>query len=237
MKNLKIKIFADGADINSMLEDYNKGVCHGFTTNPSLMKKAGIKSYREFAKEVLSKIKDLPISFEVFADDKETIIKEALEIASWGQNLYVKIPVINTKGEFNGEAIRELSNKGIKLNITAIFTEEQVKQTIEALNKDVPALISVFAGRIADTGINPEILISKSVELTKEYPNLEVLWASCREFYSIFTAEKLGCQVITVQPDILKKISLYHKDLLQYSKDTVNDFYNDGISLGFSILD
>lgn len=234
---LKIKIYADGADLDSMLKEYKKGIASGFTTNPSLMKVAGIKSYKDFAKEVLENIKDMPISFEVFADDKEGMIKEAIEIASWGENVYVKIPVVNTKGEFNGEIIKELSGKNIKLNVTAIFTENQVKDVLSNLNKDVPSIISIFAGRIADAGIDPTVIVKNSIEMAKTNEKAEILWASCRELYNIIEADKIGCHIITVQNSFLNKLSLFGKDLETYSKETVIDFFKDANSLGFSILD
>ncbi len=236
INDLNVKIYADGADLNSMLEEYKKGIAQGFTTNPSLMKRAGITDYKLFAREVLKYIQDMPISFEVFADDTATIIKEAEEIATWGENVYIKVPVVNTAGEFNGECIRNLSRKNIKLNITAIFTIEQVKDTLACLDKDVPAIISIFAGRIADTGVNPVDIVSEAVELVADNVNVEVLWASCRELYNIFEADQTGCHIVTVQNSLLKKLNLVGKDLTEYSKETVIDFFNDATSLGFSIL-
>lgn len=236
MKNLKIKIYADGADLNSMLKEYEKGLVKGFTTNPSLMKKAGVKDYKDFGKEVVSKITDMPISFEVFADDEELIIKEAREIATWSENIYVKIPVVNTKGEFNKNIINILSKENIKLNITAVFTIEQVKDILENLGKDSHVIISIFAGRIADTGVDPIDLVKESVELAKEYKNVEILWASCRELYNIFQAENSGCHIITVQNSILDKLDNVGKDLTKYSIETVQDFFKDANSLGFSII-
>lgn len=237
VKDLNVKIYADGADLNSMLEEYKKGIVKGFTTNPSLMKAAGVKSYRDFGKEVLKEIKDMPISFEVFADDEESIIKEARELFTWGENVYVKIPVVNTKGEFNGKIIETLSNENIKLNITAIFTVDQVKDVLSVLNKDTPAIISIFAGRIADAGTDPIGIMKEAIELFKDYPKAEILWASCRELYNIIEANNIGCHIITVQNSILKKINLFGKDLTEYSIDTVNDFFKDANSLGFSIID
>ncbi|MDB1944525.1 transaldolase [Clostridium tertium] len=237
IQDLKVKIYADGADLNSMLNEYGKGIVSGFTTNPSLMKSAGVKSYRDFGKEVLNSIKDMPISFEVFGDDKETILKEAREIYTWGENVYVKVPVVNTKGEFNGEVIKELADSNIKLNITAIFTTEQVKEVLECLNKETPAIISIFAGRIADAGVNPIDIVKESISMAKEYQNVEILWASCRELYNIIEADKVGCHIITVQNNILNKINLFGKDLTEYSIETVKAFFKDANSLGFSILE
>lgn len=236
MNNLKVKIYADGADLNSMLKEYNKGLVRGFTTNPSLMKKAGVKDYKGFGKEVVSKITDMPISFEVFADDEELMIKEAREIATWSENIYVKIPVVNTKGEFNKNVINTLSKENVKLNITAVFTIDQVKDILENLEKDSNAIISIFAGRIADTGVDPIDLVKESVELAKEYKNVEILWASCRELYNIFQAENSGCHIITVQNSILDKLDNVGKDLTKYSVETVQDFFKDANSLGFSII-
>ena len=236
MNNLKVKIYADGADLNSMLEEYGKGLVKGFTTNPSLMKKAGVKDYKKFGKEVVSKITDMPISFEVFADDEELMIKEAREIATWSENIYVKIPVVNTKGEFNKNVINTLAKENVKLNITAVFTIDQVKDILENLEKDSYAIISIFAGRIADTGVDPMDLVKESVELAKEYKNVEILWASCRELYNIFQAEDSGCHIITVQNSILDKLDNVGKDLTKYSVETVQDFFEDANSLGFSII-
>lgn len=237
VKDLKVKIYADGADLSSMLKEYEKGIVSGFTTNPSLMKSAGIKSYRDFGKEVLKNIKDMPISFEVFGDDKETMLKEAREIYTWGENVYVKIPVVNTKGEFNGEVIKELADNNVKLNITAIFTTEQVKDVLKCLNKETPSIISIFAGRIADAGVSPIDIVKESINIAKEYPNAEILWASCRELYNIVEADKVGCHIITVQNSILNKIDLFGKDLTEYSIETVKSFFKDANSLGFSILE
>ncbi|KLE14505.1 transaldolase [Clostridium sp. C8] len=236
VQDLKVKIYADGADLGSMLKEYEKGIVSGFTTNPSLMKIAGIKSYKAFGKEVLENIKDMPISFEVFGDDKETMLEEAREIYTWGENVYVKIPVVNTKGELNREVIKELADSNVKLNITAIFTINQVKDVLESLNKETPAIISIFAGRIADAGVDPIEIVEEAVEIAREYPNVEILWASCRELYNIVQADKIGCHIITVQNSILNKMNLFGKDLTQYSIETVRDFFKDAKSLGFSIL-
>ncbi len=237
VRDLKVKIYADGADLKSMLEEYNKGIVSGFTTNPSLMKAAGIKNYKEFGRDVLNEIKDMPISFEVFGDDEETILKEARELFTWGENVYVKIPVVNTKGEFNENIIKTLVDEKVKLNITAIFTYQQVKDVMSLLNKDSEAIISIFAGRIADAGVDPIGIMKEAIELSKEYPKVEILWASCRELYSIIEANNIGCDIITVQNSILKKIDLLGKDLNEYSIETVNDFFRDANSLGFSIME
>ena len=237
VRDLKVKIYADGADLKSMLEEYNKGIVSGFTTNPSLMKAAGIKNYRDFGKNVLKEIKDMPISFEVFGDDEETILKEGRELFTWSENVYVKVPVVNTKGEFNGKVIKTLADENVKLNITAIFTYQQVKDVLSVLNKDTPAIISIFAGRIADAGVDPIGIMKEAIEIAREYPKVEILWASCRELYSIIDADKIDCDIITVPNSILKKINLLGKDLNEYSIETVKDFFKDANSLGFSIME
>ncbi|MPQ45009.1 transaldolase [Clostridium tarantellae] len=236
LENLKIKIFADGADLEGMVQEYNKGIVSGFTTNPSLMKKAGIKDYKKFAKEVLKAIKDMPVSFEVFSDNIDDMEKEAREISTWGDNVYIKIPVTNTKGNFTGEIIKKLSDEGIKVNVTAVFTIEQVKEIIKALNPKTPSIISIFAGRIADTGVNPINIVKEAVELCKDKPNIEILWASCREALNVVHADESGCQIITITNDILDKFKNFGKSLEEYSLDTVNGFYKDAISLGYKIL-
>lgn len=231
---LKIKIFADGADRESIIKLNENKHIKGFTTNPSLMKKAGIKDYKAFALEILPKI-NKPISFEIFADEPQEMQKQAEEISSWGKNIYVKIPVTNTKGISTNEIIKNLSSQGIKLNITAIFTNEQLKNVLIAINKETPTILSVFAGRIADAGYDPEEILKKSVLLCKEYPKCEVLWASTRETYNILQAEKCGCQIITVPHEILSKLKNLGKDLEEYSLETVNSFYKDAKEAGFKI--
>ncbi|MFM1581519.1 transaldolase [Helcococcus bovis] len=233
---MKIKIYADGADINGMLEEYNKGIVSGFTTNPSLMKKAGVKDYKTFAKEVTSKIKDLSVSFEVFGDDFETMKKEALILKEYGENVFVKIPIQNTKGESSIPLIKELSLLGVNVNATAIFTVEQVKEVVNAVSEESNTIISVFAGRIADLGVNPMPIMEESLKLVKTKKNVELLWASTREVYNIIQADELGVDIITVQNDLLKKMNDFGKDLNQRSLETVIDFNNDVKSLGFSIL-
>ncbi len=235
-KDLKIKIFADGANISEMLYAYKEGLVKGFTTNPSLMKKAGISDYKEFAKNVLEEIKDLPVSFEVFSDDFETMEKEADILSALGENVYVKIPIMNTKGESSIPLIKKLSIKGYHLNVTAIFTTNQVKEVVKALNPDVKSIVSVFAGRIADTGTDPIELMRENSKICKTNKGIELLWASCRELYNIIDADKCDCEIITVTSDVLKKIPNMGKDLYEYSLETVRDFYKDASSLGFSIL-
>ncbi len=237
MKKNKIKIFADGADYKSII-DFNKKIfVKGLTTNPSLMKKSGISDYTKFAKKVLEKVKVKPISFEVFADDINEMYQQAKIISTWGKNVYVKIPVTNSKGIGCYDLIKKLSNEKIKLNITAIFTNYQAKKVINSLNKNTKSIISIFAGRIADTGINPDLLIVQSLKFLKIKKNIkcEILWASTREIYSIIQAEKLGCHIITVPNNILSKINLIGKDLNKYSLETIKDFYRDAVSAGYKI--
>ena len=235
IQKLKIKIFADGADFESINKLNTKNYIRGFTTNPSLMKKAGIKNYKEFALKILSKIKDKPISFEVFSDDLVEMEKQAMEIATWGKNINVKIPITNTKKESTNEIIERLSNQGIECNITAIFTVNQLKNVFQILNKNTPAILSVFAGRIADTGIDPENIMAECVQASKSKPKSEILWASTRELVNIFQADKIGCQIITVPHEILSKIDSIGKNLDDYSLDTVKSFYKDAVAAGFKI--
>jgi transaldolase len=235
IKDLNVKIFADGADKAGMLEMYEKDYIKGLTTNPTLMKKAGITDYCAFAKDILATIKDKSISFEVFSDDFEEMERQALEIASWGENVYVKIPITNTKQEVCYPLIKRLSDKGVKLNVTAMMTLDQVQNVVKSLNPDVPSYVSVFAGRIADTGYDPLPLMKEAVNILKSNPKAELIWASPRELLNIFQADEIGCQIITVTNDILKKLSLVGYDLDQYSLDTVKMFYNDAQSAGFNI--
>jgi transaldolase len=232
---LKVKIFADGADLKTMREAAANPLIKGFTTNPTLMRQAGVSDYKAFALDALKAIPDRPISFEVFADDLPTMEDQGREIASWGQNVYVKIPVSNTKGEFTGPLIATLSRAGIKLNITAIMTVDQVARVGEALAENVPAVVSVFAGRIADTGRDPVPEMKEALGVLRPRPKAELLWASPREVLNIFQADEIGCHIITVTGDHLKKLSLTGKDLLEYSKETVAMFYRDAKTAGFSI--
>lgn len=233
---MDIKIYADGADLTGMLEEYNKGVVSGFTTNPSLMKKAGIKDYKEFAKEVVSKIDDMPVSFEVFGDDFETMKKEALKLSEYGKNVYVKIPIQNSKGESSIELIRELSNQKVNLNVTAIFTTKQVEDVVKAVSEDSNTIVSVFAGRLADIGIDPIEVMKKSLEIVRTKKNVELLWASTRELYNIYEADKLGVDIITVPNNILSKLSDVGTTPEEKSLETVQQFAKDIQSLGYSIL-
>ncbi len=234
IKDLKIKIFADGADITEMKKAYRSGIVKGFTTNPTLMKRAGVTDYEAFARSALAEIPDLPISFEVFSDDFDEMEDEARYIAGWGDNVYVKIPVTNTKGESSIPLIKKLSHDGLCLNITAILTTEQVKAVSKVLNHEVKSIVSVFAGRIADTGRDPVPYIKEAISILKTNPSAEVLWASPRELLNLFQAESCGCHIITIINDILKKIPLINKDLNQLSLETVNMFYTDGQAAGYS---
>ena len=233
--NLRVKIFADGADKNGMLEMAAKPFIQGLTTNPTLMKKAGIANYKAFALDILKEIPNKPISFEVFSDEFSQMEKQANEIASWGDNVYVKIPITNTKREYSYNLIARLAEKNVKLNITAIMTLAQVRDVVANLNPGVASYVSVFAGRIADTGRDPVPLMATAVELLKTNPMAELIWASPRELLNIFQADAIGCQVITVTNDVLKKLDLVGKNLDDYSLDTVKMFYNDATSAGFII--
>ena len=232
---LKVKLFADGADLAGMKEMAANPRISGFTTNPTLMRKAGITDYKAFALDVLKAIPDRPVSFEVFADDFPTMEAQALEIASWGKHVNVKIPVTNTKGEFCGPLVERLSKQGVQLNITAVMTLDQVKRITDKLHADTPAIISVFAGRIADTGRDPVPVMAESVRIMKAKPRSELIWASPRELLNIFQADEVGCHIITATNDILKKLSLVGKDLDQYSLETVEMFYKDAGAAGFKI--
>jgi transaldolase len=235
LKNLSIKIFADGADLAEMAALYRDPRIVGFTTNPTLMRKAGVSDYAGFARDVLAAIPDRPVSFEVFADELDEMEAQARIIASWGKNVNVKIPVTNTKGKFTGPILRSLSQDGIVLNVTAIMTVDQVKQVASELALETPAIISVFAGRVADTGIDPvPHMMACSRELAQR-PKAELLWASPRELLNVFQAEEAGCQIITASPDILAKLALVGKDLVEYSLETVQMFYRDATKSGFKI--
>ena len=235
VEDLKVQIFADGADKAGMLEMYAKPYIKGLTTNPTLMKKAGITDYRAFCKDILTQIKDKPLSFEVFSDDFIEMERQAMEIASWGNNVYVKIPVTNTKQQTCYALVKRLGAQKVKMNITAIMTLTQVRDVVAALNPDVPSYVSVFAGRIADTGRDPVPMMAAAVEMLKIAPAAELIWASPRELLNIFQADEVGCQVITVTNDILKKLSQVGFDLSTYSLDTVKMFFNDALSAGYKL--
>ncbi|MDD9150868.1 transaldolase [Sporolactobacillus sp. CQH2019] len=236
MNDLNVKIYADGADLQEMLAAYRAGFVKGFTTNPSLMKKAGVKDYLAFAQEVLQKIPDLPISFEVFADDFAAMEKEALKIHSFGRNVFVKIPIMNTQGASSIPLIKKLSHQGLSLNVTAILTTEQVDAAVDALNPEVESIVSVFAGRIADTGRDPIPYMKKSVSLCRRNPCAQLLWASSRELFNVYEADRLGVDIITCTPAIIEKLKKVGKTLEQVSLDTVKGFNRDIQTLGYSIL-
>ena len=235
LEDLKISIYADGADFNSIVELNQNPLIKGFTTNPTLMKKAGIKNYKNFAIEILESIKDKTISFEVFADDLFEMEDQAREIASWGQNVNVKIPITNTKGIETTDIISNLSKSNIFCNVTAVFTLEQHKKIIDAIKNNTSAIVSIFAGRIADTGIDPAPLMKKACEISKEKTNIKLLWASPRELLNIYQAEATGCHIITVANDLLNKINLIGKNLEEFSLETVSMFYRDANKAGYKI--
>lgn len=235
-REFSVKIFADGADINGMLEMYHTGFVKGFTTNPTLMKKAGVTNYEEFAHAAIKAIPDFPLSFEVFSDDFKTMENEARKIGSWGNNVYIKIPITNTRGESSAPLIKKLSAEGFRLNITAILTLQQVEVVLKSISSGSGAIVSVFAGRIADTGVNPVPLMREAAKMCKSIVRTESLWASTRELLNIFQAEECGVDIITVTNDILKKLPNIGKDLNQLSLETVRMFYNDAKSLGYKIV-
>lgn len=233
--DLKIRLFADGADRATMLELYRNPLIRGFTTNPTLMRKAGISDYEAFARDILAAIPDRPISLEVFADDFREMERQARKIASWGPNVYVKIPVTNTAGEPALPLIECLSHTGVKVNVTAILSLGQVRDVVQALAGGSPSNVSVFAGRIADTGRDPVPLMAAAMEMIKIHPGIELIWASPRELLNIFQAEAIGCHIITATADILKKLSLVGKDLEEYSLETVKMFDTDARLSGFRL--
>jgi transaldolase len=235
VKGLKVKLFADGADLAGMKEMAANPMIKGFTTNPTLMRKAGITDYKGFARDVLRIILDRPVSLEVFADEFAEMEKQALEIASWGKNVNVKIPVTNTRSEFAGPLVERLSKAGVMVNVTAVMTADQVERITERLDPRTPAIISVFAGRIADTGRDPIPLMEQAVRIMKAKPKAELIWASPRELLNVFQADAVGCHIITATNDILKKLSLVGKDLQQYSLETVEMFYRDAKAAGYTI--
>src|SRR5664279_6160736 len=233
--DLKVKLFADGAERAGILKMYQNPLIRGFTTNPTLMRKAGISDYAAFARDILSEIRDRPISLEVFADEFDEMERQARLIASWGPNVYVKIPVSNTRREPALELIHRLSHAGIRLNITALLALDQVREVAAALAGGAPSCVSVFAGRVADTGRDPVPLMSQAVEMVSVHPGMELIWASPRELLNIFQADSIGCHIITATPDILQKLSLVGKDLHDYSLDTVKMFHTDATKSGFKV--
>ncbi len=235
LSQLAVKIFADGADKAGILEMYAKPYIRGLTTNPTLMRKAGIADYRAFARDVLAAIVDKPVCFEVFADDFAEMERQALEIAGWADNVYVKIPITNTRRESSAALVKRLADRRVKLNVTAIMTLAQVRETAAALNAATPSYVSVFAGRIADTGLDPQPLMLEAVKMLEINANAQLVWASTREVLNIFQADAIGCHVITVTRDILSKLALVGYDLTEYSLDTVKMFHDDAQSAGFSL--
>jgi transaldolase len=235
LADFKIKIFADGANLSDITFLYKNPMIKGFTTNPSLMRKEGIENYEKFAIEVLNRIPDRPVSFEVFADDLTGMLEQAKIISSWGPNVYVKIPVTNTKGEFTGQILKKLSMSGVQLNITAVFTTDQVKKIVDSLSKDTPSIVSVFAGRIADTGLDPMPLMRNCLDIIKSLNRTELLWASPRELLNIIQADDIGCHIITATPEVIGKLGLLNKNLDQFSLETVQMFYHDAQASGYTI--
>jgi transaldolase len=235
LDQLKVKIFADGANLDGILELYQNPYITGFTTNPTLMRKSGISDYERFSRQVLEHIEDRPISLEVFSDEFKEMERQARKIASWGKNVYVKIPVTNTRHESAVDLVRRLASDGIQLNVTALMTLEQVSVISKALECHAPSYISVFAGRIADTGRDPMPLMKEAVEIMSLYGTQELIWASPRELLNIFHADEIGCHIITVTHDLLKKLSFVGKDLDEFSLDTVKMFYSDAQKAGFRL--
>ena len=234
--NKKIKIYADGSNFQEMINLNQDNKIKGFTTNPSLMKKEGVKNYEKFAKEILKKIKSKPISFEVFSDNLDKMELEALKISKWGKNVFVKIPITNSKGKSTAKLIHKLNSLGINCNITAIFTISQVKHLIKNVNFKSKNIFSIFAGRIADTGKDPKKIILETIKLTKKIKKIEILWASVREPFNLIQAENYGCHIITVTPDIIKKTNKFNYSLSQYSIDTVKQFYIDAKKSKFKLI-
>jgi transaldolase len=234
-EGLGIKIFADGADFSSMLEMSSKKYIKGLTTNPTLMRKAGISDYKEFSLKVLGEVRDKPISFEVFSDDLSDMQRQGLEIASWAKNVYVKVPITNTKGESTAKVIDFLVSNGVKVNVTAVMSLKQVQVIVKNLNPEIPSYVSVFAGRIADTGVDPIPVIKGALEILSSNKNAELIWASPRELLNVFQASDVGCHIITATSDILNKIPLIGMNLEAYSLDTVKMFYRDALDSGYSL--
>jgi len=235
LADLSVKIFADGAGKAGMLKLYHNPLIKGFTTNPTLMRKAKVSDYRAFAREIIAAIPDRPISFEVFSDEFDQMERQALEISSWSDNVYVKIPVTNTRGEPSCDLVRRLSRAGVKLNVTAMMPLDQVRDISQCLAEGPSSFVSIFAGRVADTGRDPVPLMAAAVELLRPYPNLELIWASPRELLNVFQADAIGCHIITVTHDVLGKLHLVGKDLHEYSLDTVKMFYNDAQQAGYNL--
>lgn len=230
-----IKIFADGAVLEDVPKMLARPNVKGFTTNPTLMAKAGVTDYEGFAKKFLAAVNGLPVSLEVFADDLANMTRQARILAGWGDNVFVKIPITTTSGQSTREAIAQLSKEGVKLNVTAVFTKAQIDGLLSCLAPNVPSIISVFAGRIADAGVDPQPIVKYSVDATKNLPAVETLWASCREIFNVVQAAESGCHIITVPNDMLKKLDMFGKPLEEISLDTVKMFFNDATSSGFQL--
>lgn len=233
--NLSIAVYLDAADQEAMLAMRQEGFVKGFTTNPTLMAQAGIRDYEKFAKSVLAEITDLPISFEVFSDEFTEMKAQAMKIASWGDNVFVKVPISNSKGEMSYPLIRELFAENLKLNITAVFNETQLTNLRDLIQPSDTGIISIFAGRIADTGMDPIPVMRKAVQMFADFPNVQILWASPREVLNVYQADQCGCDIITATPSVLKKLSLHNKSLDEFSVETVKMFYDDGQRAGFQI--
>jgi transaldolase len=229
------KIYCDIADVSSIKKFSKKKIVKGFTTNPSLMRKAGAKDYKSYAKQILNASNKKPVSFEVFADDLKTMIKQGVKISAWGDNVYVKVPVVNSKNNFTGDVIRKLNSSNIKLNITAIYSAKQTAKILKIINKKTKVIISIFAGRAGDTGIDPVPEFVKSIKLAKKFKNVEILWASVREPYNYLQAKQLGCDIITIPPSIIEKIENFGKTFNQLTKETVKNFLIDSKKSNFKI--
>ena len=232
---MKIKIFCDIADLPSIKKFNKKNIVKGFTTNPSLMRKAGAKNYRLYSQQILKFCKNKPISFEVFADDQKTMIEQGIKISTWGKNVYVKVPVVNSRNKFTGNVIKLLNNKNIKLNITAVYTAKQTQKILKSINKKTKVIISIFAGRAGDTGKDPVPEFIRSIKLAKKFRNVEILWASVREPYNYLQAKQLGCHIVTVPPAIIEKIEKFGKTFDQLTKETVKAFLVDSKKSNFKI--
>ena len=232
---MKTKIFCDTADLSLIKKFNKKSIVNGFTTNPSLMRKAGAKNYKIYSKKILNVCKQKPISFEVFADDKKTMIEQGNKISTWSKNVYVKVPVVNTKNKFTGGVIKELNKKKIKLNITAVYTAKQTEKILKVINKETKVIISIFAGRAGDTGKDPVPEFKKSIKLAKNYKNVEILWASVREPYNYLQAKQVGCHIVTIPPSIIEKIENFGKSFDQLTKETVKAFLADSKKSRFKI--
>ena len=232
---MKTKIFCDIADISSIKKFNNKSIVKGFTTNPSLMRKAGAKDYKSYSKKILKVCRKKPVSFEVFADDQSAMIEQGRKISSWGKNVYVKVPVVNSKNKFSGNVIKELNSKNIKLNITAVYTAKQTEKILKLINKKTKVIISIFAGRAGDTGKDPIPEFVKSIKLAKNYKNVEILWASVREPYNYLQAKQLGCHIITIPPTLIEKIEKFGKSFNQLTVETVKAFLVDSKKSNFKL--